>query len=246
MSMLEGKTALVTGASRGIGRAIALRLASEGADIAFTYGRSEEKAQELASELEALGRKVLMISSDARDFSAAHKVVEQVMSEFGRIDILVNNAGLTRDGLLLRMTEDQWDEVVEVNLKSVFNYSHAVMPVMARQRGGSIISISSVVGEAGNAGQSNYCASKAGIIGFTKSIAKEMGPRGIRANCVAPGFILTDMTSVLSDELREQYVKSIPMRRAGTPEDVASVALFLASDLSSYVSGQVIDVSGAM
>lgn len=200
----------------------------------------------MAAEIEAMGRKAIAYASDARSFADAHSVVEQVVADFGRIDILVNNAGITKDGLLLRMTEEQWDDVIEVNLKSVFNYSQAVVPVMARQRSGSIICMSSVVGEHGNAGQCNYSASKAGIIGLTKSIAKEMGARGIRANCIAPGFIETDMTAALPQELRDQYAKTIPMRRAGTPEDVAKVALFLASDLSSYVSGQVINVCGAM
>lgn len=246
MGLLDGKIALVTGASRGIGKAIALKLASEGADVAFTYGRSKDGALAVAAEIEAMGRKAIAYASDARSFADAHSVVEQVVADFGRIDILVNNAGITKDGLLLRMTEEQWDDVIEVNLKSVFNYSQAVVPVMARQRSGSIICMSSVVGEHGNAGQCNYSASKAGIIGLTKSIAKEMGARGIRANCIAPGFIETDMTAALPQELRDQYAKTIPMRRAGTPEDVAKVALFLASDLSSYVSGQVINVCGAM
>lgn len=246
MGLLDGKIALVTGASRGIGKAIALKLASEGADVAFTYGRSKDGALAVAAEIEAMGRKAIAYASDARSFVDAHSVVEQVVADFGRIDILVNNAGITKDGLLLRMTEEQWDDVIEVNLKSVFNYSQAVVPVMARQRSGSIICMSSVVGEHGNAGQCNYSASKAGIIGLTKSIAKEMGARGIRANCIAPGFIETDMTAALPQELRDQYAKTIPMRRAGTPEDVAKVALFLASDLSSYVSGQVINVCGAM
>lgn len=246
MGLLEGKIALVTGASRGIGKAIALKLASEGADVAFTYGRSKDGALAVAAEIEAMGRKAIAYASDARSFADAHSVVEQVVADFGRIDILVNNAGITKDGLLLRMTEEQWDDVIEVNLKSVFNYSQAVVPVMARQRSGSIICMSSVVGEHGNAGQCNYSASKAGIIGLTKSIAKEMGARGIRANCIAPGFIETDMTAALPQELRDQYAKTIPLRRAGTPEDVAKVALFLASDLSSYVSGQVINVCGAM
>lgn len=246
MGLLDGKIALVTGASRGIGKAIALKLASEGADVAFTYGRSKDGALAVAAEIEAMGRKAIAYASDARSFADAHSLVEQVVADFGRIDILVNNAGITKDGLLLRMTEEQWDDVIEVNLKSVFNYSQAVVLVMARQRSGSIICMSSVVGEHGNAGQCNYSASKAGIIGLTKSIAKEMGARGIRANCIAPGFIETDMTAALPQELRDQYAKTIPMRRAGTPEDVAKVALFLASDLSSYVSGQVINVCGAM
>ena len=185
-------------------------------------------------------------ASNAADFAQTQEVVDQIMAEFGHIDILVNNAGITKDGLMLRMSEAQWDAVINVNLKSAFNFIHALTPIMARQRGGSIINMSSVVGVSGNAGQCNYSASKAGLIGLAKSIAKEMGPRGIRANCIAPGFIISDMTSALSEEVREQWVKTIPLRRGGTPEDVAKVALFLASDLSSYVSGQVIHVCGAM
>ena len=243
MGLLEGKVALITGASRGIGKAIALKFAAEGAAIAFTDIKIIE---ETVTELEALGVKVKAYASNAADFAQTHATVEQVMADFGRIDILVNNAGITRDGLMLRMDEAQWDAVINVNLKSAYNYIHAVTPVMARQRGGSIISLSSVVGVNGNAGQCNYSASKAGIIGLTKSIAKEMGPRGIRANAIAPGFILSDMTKALPDEVREAWIKTIPLRRGGTPEDVASVALFLASDLSSYVSGQVIHCCGAM
>lgn len=243
MGLLEGKVALITGASRGIGKAVALKFASEGADIAFTDVKINE---ETVAELEALGVKVRAYTSNAADFAETKTTVEQVMADFGRIDILVNNAGITRDGLMLRMDEAQWDAVINVNLKSAFNYTHAVVPVMARQRGGSIINMSSVVGVHGNAGQCNYSASKAGLIGLAKSIAKEMGPRGIRANCIAPGFIISDMTAALPDEVREAWAKSIPMRRGGTPEEVAKVALFLASDLSSYVSGQVINCCGAM
>lgn len=243
MGLLEGKVALITGASRGIGKAVALKFASEGADIAFTDVKINE---ETVAELEALGVKVRAYTSNAADFIETKTTVEQVMADFGRIDILVNNAGITRDGLMLRMDEAQWDAVINVNLKSAFNYTHAVVPVMARQRGGSIINMSSVVGVHGNAGQCNYSASKAGLIGLAKSIAKEMGPRGIRANCIAPGFIISDMTAALPDEVREAWAKSIPMRRGGTPEEVAKVALFLASDLSSYVSGQVINCCGAM
>lgn len=243
MGLLEGKVALITGASRGIGKAVALLFASEGADIAFT---DVKIIPETVAELEALGVKVRAYVSDASDFEAAHTAVSQVMEDFGRIDILVNNAGITRDSLMLRMSEDQWDSVLTVNLKSAFNYTHAVVPVMARQRGGSIISMSSVVGVHGNAGQCNYSASKAGLVGLTKSIAKEMGPRGIRANCIAPGFIISDMTSALPEDVRAAWAKSIPLRRGGTPEEVAKVALFLASDLSSYVSGQVINCCGAM
>ena len=243
MGLLEGKVALITGASRGIGKAIALKFAAEGADIAFTDIKISE---DTVKELEALGVKVRAYASNAADFAQTHETVEQVMADFGRIDILVNNAGITRDGLMLRMDEAQWDAVINVNLKSAYNYIHACTPIMARQRGGSIINMSSVVGVSGNAGQCNYSASKAGLIGLAKSIAKEMGPRGIRANCIAPGFIISDMTAALPEEVREAWIKTIPLRRGGTPEDVAKVALFLASDLSSYVSGQVIHCCGAM
>lgn len=243
MGLLEGKVALITGASRGIGKAIALAFAKEGADIAFT---DLVVNGETVEELKASGRKVIAYQSDASSFEEAHKVVEQVVADFGRIDILVNNAGITKDGLMLRMEEAQWDAVLNVNLKSAFNFTHAVTPVMARQRGGSIINMSSVVGEHGNAGQCNYSASKAGLIGLAKSIAKEMGPRGIRANCIAPGFIISDMTAAMPDDVRDAWVKTIPLRRGGTVEEVAKVALFLASDLSSYVSGQVINCCGAM
>ena len=243
MGLLEGKVALITGASRGIGKAIALKFAEEGADIAFTDIKIIE---DTVTELEALGVKVRAYASNAADFAQTHQTVEQVLADFGRIAVLVNNAGITRDGLMLRMDEAQWDAVINVNLKSAYNYIHAVTPVMARQRGGSIINMSSVVGVSGNAGQCNYSASKAGLIGLAKSIAKEMGPRGIRANCIAPGFIISDMTAALPEEVREAWIKTIPLRRGGTPEDVAKVALFLASDLSSYVSGQVIHCCGAM
>ncbi len=243
MGLLEGKVAVITGASRGIGKAVALKFAQEGADIAFTDIKINE---ETLAELEALGVKVKAYESNAADFTATHATIEEIMAEFGRIDILVNNAGITRDGLMLRMDEAQWDAVINVNLKSAYNYIHAVTPIMARQRGGSIINMSSVVGVSGNAGQSNYSASKAGLIGLAKSIAKEMGPRGIRANCIAPGFIISEMTAALPDEVRESWVKTIPLRRGGTVDEVAKVALFLASDLSSYVSGQVIHCCGAM
>ena len=243
MGLLEGKVALITGASRGIGKAVALAFAAEGADIAFTDLVVND---ETVAELKAFGHKVVAYKSDASSFEEAHKVVEQAVADFGRIDILVNNAGITRDGLMLRMDEAQWDAVINVNLKSAFNFTHAVTPLMARQRGGSIINMSSVVGEHGNAGQCNYSASKAGLIGLAKSIAKEMGPRGIRANCIAPGFIISDMTAAMPDDVREAWVKTIPLRRGGTVEEVAKVALFLASDLSSYVSGQVINCCGAM
>ena len=243
MDLLKGKVALITGASRGIGKAIALKFASEGADIAFT---DLKIIPETVTEIEALGVKVKAYESNAADFTATETVVNQILEDFGRIDILVNNAGITKDGLMLRMTEQQWDAVLTVNLKSAFNYIHAVTPVMMRQRGGSIIGMSSVVGVHGNAGQCNYASSKAGMIALHKSIAQEMGPKGIRANCIAPGFIITDMTAALPEDVRKEWEKRIPMRRGGTPEDIAGVALFLASDLSGYVSGQVIPVDGAM
>ena len=246
MGLLDGKVALITGAARGIGKAIAIKFAQEGADIAFTDLEINDVAKQTIAELEAFGHKVKAYASNAADFDQTHQVVEEIHKEFGRIDILVNNAGITRDGLMLRMEEKQWDAVLTVNLKSAFNFIHALTPIMARQRGGSIINMSSVVGVSGNAGQCNYSASKAGLIGLTKSIAKEMGPRGIRANAIAPGFIVTEMTAALPQEVRDQWVKTIPLRRGGTPEDVANVALFLASDMSSYVSGQVINCCGAM
>ena len=246
MGLLTGKVALITGATRGIGRATALRFASEGADVAFTYRSQAEAAASLAAEIEAMGVRAKAYQSDAADFDEAHRIVEDVKTEFGHIDILVNNAGITRDGLMMRMSEEQWDSVIGTNLKSAFNFIHACTPVMARQRCGSIISMSSVVGVAGNAGQCNYAASKAGLIGLSKSIAKEMGPRGIRANCIAPGFIATDMTAGLPEDMRTEWEKQIPLRRGGTPEDVAGVALFLASDMSSYVTGQVINCCGGM
>lgn len=246
MKLLEGKVALVTGAARGIGRAVALRFAEQGADVAFTDLEINEAAEQTVRDLEAFGVKVKAYASNAASFDEAHEVVKLIVEEFGRLDILVNNAGITKDGLMMRMTEAQWDAVINVNLKSAFNFIHAVTPVMAKQRGGSIINMSSVVGVSGNAGQCNYSASKAGMIGLAKSIAKEMGPRGIRANCIAPGFIVTEMTTALPEEVREAWNKMIPLRRGGTPEDVANVALFLASDLSAYVSGQVIHCCGAM
>ena len=246
MKLLEGKVALVTGAGRGIGKAIALRFAEQGADVAFTDLAINEAVEETVKEIEALGVKAKAYASNAALFDQTHEVVKQIVEDFGRIDILVNNAGITKDTLMMRMTEQQWDAVLTVNLKSAFNFIHAVTPVMARQRGGSIINMSSVVGVSGNAGQCNYSASKAGMIGLAKSIAKEMGPRGVRANCIAPGFIITDMTDKLPDEVKEGWYQQIPLRRGGTPEDVAKVALFLASDLSSYVSGQVIHCCGAM
>lgn len=246
MGLLDGKVALITGAARGIGKAIAMKFASEGADVAFTDLVINEAGEQTVKDIEAFGHKVRAYASNAANFEETHNVVNQILADFGRIDILVNNAGITKDGLMLRMTEAQWDAVLNVNLKSAFNFIHAITPIMARQRGGSIINMSSVVGVSGNAGQCNYSASKAGLIGLAKSIAKEMGPLGIRANCIAPGFIVSDMTNALSEEVRDAWVKQIPLRRGGTPEDVANVAVFLASDLSGYVSGQVIHCCGAM
>ena len=243
---MEGKVALVTGAGRGIGKAIALRFAQEGANVAFTDLAVNEAVEETVKEIEAMGVKAKAYASNAANFDETHEVVKQIVEDFGRIDVLVNNAGITKDGLMMRMSEAQWDAVINVNLKSAFNFIHAVTPIMAKQRSGSIINMSSVVGVSGNAGQCNYSASKAGMIGLAKSIAKEMGPRGIRANCIAPGFIITDMTNQLSQEVKDQWAQQIPMRRGGTPEDVANVALFLASDLSGYVSGQTIHCCGAM
>ncbi len=246
MKLLEGKTALITGAARGIGKAIALKLASEGANIAFTDLNIDENAKETEKEIAAMGVKCKGYASNAALFDETHIVVEEIMKDFGRIDVLVNNAGITKDGLIMRMSETQWDAVINVNLKSAFNFIHAVTPIMMRQKSGSIINMSSVVGVSGNAGQANYSASKAGMIGLTKSTAKELGSRGIRANAIAPGFIITEMTGQLSEEIRNEWAKQIPLRRGGTPEDVANATLFLASDLSSYVSGQVIHVCGGM
>ena len=246
MGLLDGKVALVTGGSRGIGKAIAIKFASEGADVVFTYLSNKAAAEQTEQELGQFGHRVKAYASDASSFESAHELVKQVIEDFSRIDILVNNAGITRDTLLMRMTEQQWDEVLNGNLKSAFNFTHAVVPLMARQRAGSIISLSSVVGIAGNAGQANYAASKAGIIALSTSVAKEMGSRYVRCNCIAPGFIDTDMTSSLPEELRKEWAKTIPLRRCGTPEEVANVALFLASDLSSYVTGQVIHCCGGM
>ena len=242
MGLLAGKVALVTGATRGIGRAIALKYASEGASVAFTYLSSATAADELVKEIEALGVKAVGYRSDASSYEEAHTLATEVQKTFGRIDILVHNAGITRDTLLMRMSEEMWDAVIDTNLKSAFNITHAVAPIMARQRGGSIIYMSSVVGIGGNAGQANYAASKA----LSKSVAKEFGARGVRANCIAPGFIQTDMTAVLSEEIRASFVENISLRRAGTPEDVAGVALFLGSDLAGYVTGQTIACCGGM
>ncbi|MDE6113097.1 MAG: 3-oxoacyl-[acyl-carrier-protein] reductase [Bacteroidales bacterium] len=246
MKLLQDKVALITGASRGIGKAIALRLAGEGANIAFTDLKEDENMQAVVKELEALGVKAKGYASNAADLNQTLQTVEAVMADFGRIDVLVNNAGITKDGLLLKMSEEQWDAVINVNLKSVFNFTKAVQPVMLKQRSGSIVNMSSVVGVSGNAGQTNYSASKAGIIGFTKSVAKEIGSRNIRCNAIAPGFIITDMTGQLPEEVRKAWAEKIPLKRGGTPEDVANVCLFLASDLSSYVSGQVLHVCGGM
>jgi 3-oxoacyl-[acyl-carrier protein] reductase len=244
--LLESKTALITGAARGIGKQIAITFAKEGCNIAFTDISLNDEALQTLAEIQSYGVQARAYASNAADYEASHQVVEQVMADFDKIDILVNNAGITRDTLLMRMSEKQWDDVMQVNLKSVFNFTHAVTPIMLRQRSGSIISLSSIVGINGNPGQANYAASKAGIIAFTKSVAKELGARGIRANAIAPGFIMTEMTAALSEETLKQFVSLIPMKRGGTTEEVAKVALFLASDLSSYVSGQVIQVNGAM
>ena len=246
MKLLEGKVALVTGATRGIGRAIALKFAEQGANIAFTYLSSVAAAESLVAEIEALGVRAVGFASNASDFEGAHNVIENVIAEFGQIDILVNNAGQTKDGLIMRMSEEQWDSIIDTNLKSAFNFTHAVTPAMARKRAGSIINMSSVVGTNGNFGQSNYAASKAGLLGLTKSIAKEMGARGIRCNAIAPGFIVTDMTDKLNDDIKAKLVADISLGRMGTADEVANVALFLASDMSSYISGEVIKVAGCM
>ena len=246
MGLLTGKTALVTGAARGIGKAIALKFASEGANVAFTDLVIDENGKETEAELIALGVKAKGYASNAADFAQSAEVVNQVKEEFGSIDILVNNAGITKDGLMLRMTEAQWDAVIGVNLKSAFNFIHACTPIMMRQRGGSIINMASVVGVHGNAGQANYAASKAAMIALAKSVAQEMGPKGVRANAIAPGFIDTAMTQALSDEVRKEWTSKIPLRRGGHVNDSADCALFLASDMSSYISGQVIQVDGGM
>lgn len=246
MKLLEGKTALITGAARGIGKALALRFAQNGANIAFTDLVIDENAKQTKREIEELGVKCAAYASNAADFAQTAEVVDKIKVDFGHIDILVNNAGITKDGLMLRMTEGQWDAVINVNLKSAFNFIHAVLPLMMRQRKGSIINMASVVGVHGNAGQANYAASKAGLIALAKSIAQEVGSRGIRANAIAPGFIETAMTAALPEDIRKDWIQKIPLRRGGTTEDIANVALFLASDLSSYVSGQVIQVDGGM
>ena len=246
MKLLEGKVAIVTGAARGIGKAIALKFAAEGANVAFTDLVIDENGLATQQEIEALGVKAKGNASNAANFEETHQVVADIVKDFGRVDILVNNAGITKDGLMLRMTEAQWDAVLNVNLKSAFNFIHACAPIMMKQRKGSIINMASVVGVHGNAGQCNYASSKAGMIALAKSIAQELGSRGIRANAIAPGFIITDMTAKLPDEVKEEWCKKIPLRRGGTPEDVADIATFLASDMSSYVSGQVIQVDGGM
>ena len=246
MGLLSGKTALVTGAARGIGKAIALKFAEEGANIAFTDLVIDENGEATKAEIEAKGVKCIAYASNAADFAQTEEVVKQVHADFGSIDILVNNAGITKDGLMMRMTEAQWDAVIAVNLKSAFNFIHACVPVMMRQRGGSIINMASVVGVHGNAGQANYAASKAGLIALAKSIGQEMGPKGIRANAIAPGFIDTAMTQALPDDIRKEWINKIPLRRGGNVEDIANVATFLASDMSSYISGQVIQVDGGM
>ncbi|MBP7780599.1 MAG: 3-oxoacyl-[acyl-carrier-protein] reductase [Paludibacteraceae bacterium] len=246
MKLLEGKTALITGAARGIGKAIALKFASEGANIAFTDLTIDENGKATESEIAALGVKAKGYASNAANFEQTHEVVENILKDFGRIDILVNNAGITKDGLMLKMTEAQWDAVLAVNLKSAFNFIHACVPSMMHQRSGSIINMSSVVGVHGNAGQSNYAASKAGLIALAKSVSQEMGSRGIRANAIAPGFIISAMTDQLPEDVRKAWIQKIPLRRGGTTDDIANVATFLGSDLSSYVSGQVIQVDGGM
>ncbi len=246
MKLLEGKTALITGAARGIGKALALKFAQEGANIAFTDLVIDENGKQTEEEIKAFGVKAKGYASNAADFNQTKEVVAEIHKDFGRIDILVNNAGITKDGLMMRMTEQQWDAVIAVNLKSAFNFINATLPVMMRQRSGNIINMASVVGVHGNAGQANYAASKAGLIALAKSIAQEVGSRGIRANAIAPGFIETAMTAALPEEVRQEWAKKIPLRRGGQVEDIANVATFLASDLSSYVTGQVIQVDGGM
>ncbi len=246
MGILSGKIVLVTGGSRGIGEAIVLKFAELGADVAFTYQSSEEKANAVVAEAEKYGVKVKSYKSNAADYNEAETLINDVVTYFGKLDVLINNAGITKDTLMLRMSEEQWDQVMEVNLKSVFNLTkHALKPMM-KQKAGSIINMSSVVGVFGNAGQANYAASKAGIIGFTKSIAKEVGSRNIRCNAIAPGFIETDMTHALTEDQKKAYIDNIPLKRLGTGEDVANACVYLGSDMSTYVSGQVISVCGAL
>lgn len=246
MKLLEGKTALITGASRGIGKEVAIVFARHGANVAFTDIREDENAKQVETTLQEMGVKAKFYASDASSFSSSEETAKKVMEDFGSIDILVNNAGITRDNLLLRMSEEDFDLVLKVNLKSVFNLTKAVQPYMLKQRKGSIINMSSVVGVQGNAGQANYAASKAGMLGFTKSVAKELGSRNIRCNAIAPGFIETEMTHVLNDEVRNAWIQSIPLRRAGSTTDVAETAVYLASDLSAYITGQVISCDGGM
>jgi 3-oxoacyl-[acyl-carrier protein] reductase len=246
MKLLDGKVALITGASRGIGRGIAEKFAEQGAHIAFTYVSSDEKARALEAELAKHGIKAKGYKSDAADFAAAEQLINDIVAEFGTVDIVINNAGITRDTLLMRMTEQQWDEVINTNLKSVFNITKAVQKPMLKQRSGSIVNLSSVVGVKGNAGQANYAASKAGIIGFTKSVALELGSRNIRCNAIAPGFIETEMTGALDEKVVAEWRNSIPLKRGGSPEDVANLSLFLASDMSAYITGQTINVCGGM
>lgn len=246
MDLLKGKVAIVTGAARGIGRMIALRFAQEGAEVAFTDLSRDENMESLEKELSSLGVKGRGYVSDASDYEQTHQVVDQIVEDFGKVDVLVNNAGITRDTLLMRMDEEMWDLVIKVNLKSVFNFTKAVQRYMLKARTGSIINMSSVVGVNGNAGQANYSASKAGILGFTKSVAKELGSRNVRCNAIAPGFIITDMTDKLPENVKEEWIKTIPLKRGGLPEDVANVSVFLASDLSSYVTGQTLQVCGGM
>lgn len=244
--MLKGKIALITGAAQGIGKGIALEYAKQGATVAFTVRKYDERSESLVNEIAAMGGTAKAYAADAASFTSASEVVAEVMKDFGRIDILVNNAGITKDGLLMRMTEEQWDMVINTNLKSAFNYIHALTPIMMKQRSGSIINMTSIVGISGNAGQANYSASKAGMIGLTKSVAKELGSRGVRVNAIAPGFIATEMTGVLNEDTKKQWILNIPLRREGKVEDVAGVAVFLASDLASYVSGQVINCCGGL
>jgi 3-oxoacyl-[acyl-carrier protein] reductase len=244
--MLKGKIALITGAAQGIGKGIALEFAKQGATVAFTVRKHDERSESLVNEIAAMGGTAKAYAADAASFSSAAEVVAEVMKDFGKIDILVNNAGITKDGLLMRMSEEQWDMVINTNLKSAFNYIHAITPIMMKQRAGSIINMTSIVGISGNAGQANYSASKAGMIGLTKSVAKELGSRGVRVNAIAPGFIATEMTGVLNEETKKQWLLSIPLRREGKTEDVANVAVFLASDMASYVTGQVINCCGGL
>ncbi len=246
MDLLKGKVAVVTGAARGIGRAIAVAFAAEGADVAFVVLRDDERAATLAQEIATYGVRAKAYVANVAEFEAVKSVVAQIKADFGRIDILVNNAGITRDTLMIRMSELQWDEVIAVNLKSAFNFVHAAAPVMLSQRNGSIINMASVVGLHGNAGQANYSASKAGLVALAKSAAQEFGPRGVRVNAIAPGFIETDMTAKVPEAMREEWCKKIPLRRGGTPHDVAQVAVFLASDMAQYITGQVITVDGGM